>query len=138
MRNPVWPSSCVTPAGTSNELDVKHEREENTQKPHAPFICSTFGKCPILCTIHSFLSTFVPDFVQTKRLSSLSFKPPPNLPARVPDLLRNTRAYPILSISLETTGLAGASDLCERYRCLCFCSFVHLCGARTFVGAVVW
>ena len=23
MRNPVWPSSCVTPAGTSNELDVQ-------------------------------------------------------------------------------------------------------------------
>ena len=30
MRNPVWPSSCVTPAGTSNELDVQHEWEENT------------------------------------------------------------------------------------------------------------
>ena len=25
MRNPVWPSSCVTPAGTSNELDVQNE-----------------------------------------------------------------------------------------------------------------
>ena len=27
---PVWPSSCVTPAGTSNELDVQNEWEENT------------------------------------------------------------------------------------------------------------
>ena len=26
----VWPSSCVTPAGTSNELDVQNEWEENT------------------------------------------------------------------------------------------------------------
>ena len=30
MRNPVWPSSCVTPTGTSNELDVQNEWEENT------------------------------------------------------------------------------------------------------------
>ena len=30
--NPVWPSSCVTPAGTSNELDVQNEWEENTHK----------------------------------------------------------------------------------------------------------
>ena len=30
MRNPVLPSSCVTPAGTSNELDVQNEWEENT------------------------------------------------------------------------------------------------------------
>ena len=30
MRNPVCPSSCVTPAGTSNELDVKNKWEENT------------------------------------------------------------------------------------------------------------
>ena len=29
MKNPVWPS-CVTPAGTSNELDVQNEWEENT------------------------------------------------------------------------------------------------------------
>ena len=28
--NPVWPSSCVTPAGTSNELDVQNGWEENT------------------------------------------------------------------------------------------------------------
>ena len=34
MRNPVWPSSCVTPAGTSNELDVQNEWEENTQHTH--------------------------------------------------------------------------------------------------------
>ena len=26
----MWPSSCVTPAGTSNELDVQNEWEENT------------------------------------------------------------------------------------------------------------
>ena len=30
MKNPVWPSSCVTTAGTSNELDVQNEWEENT------------------------------------------------------------------------------------------------------------
>ena len=30
MRNPVRPSSCVTPAGTSNELDVQNKWEENT------------------------------------------------------------------------------------------------------------
>ena len=30
MKNPVSPSSCVTPAGTSNELDVQNEWEENT------------------------------------------------------------------------------------------------------------
>ena len=29
MRNPVRPSSCVTPAGTSNELDVQNVWEEN-------------------------------------------------------------------------------------------------------------
>ena len=27
-------SSCVTPTGTSNELDVQNEWEENTQKTH--------------------------------------------------------------------------------------------------------
>ena len=37
MRNPVWPSSCVTPAGTSNELDVQNEWEENT---HTHIGCS--------------------------------------------------------------------------------------------------
>ena len=30
MRNPVWPFSCVTPAGRSNELDVQNKWEENT------------------------------------------------------------------------------------------------------------
>ena len=34
MRNPVWPYSCVTPAGTSNGLDVQNEWEENTQHTH--------------------------------------------------------------------------------------------------------
>ena len=32
MRNPVCPSSCVTPADTSNELDVQNEWEENTHQ----------------------------------------------------------------------------------------------------------
>ena len=35
MRNPVWPSSCVTPAGTSNELNVQNKWEENTHT-HTP------------------------------------------------------------------------------------------------------
>ena len=30
IRNPVRPSSCVTPAGTSNELDIQNKWEENT------------------------------------------------------------------------------------------------------------
>ena len=30
----MWPSSCVTPAGTSNELDVQNEWEKNTQDVH--------------------------------------------------------------------------------------------------------
>ena len=30
MKNPVCPFSCVSPAGTSNELDVQNEWEENT------------------------------------------------------------------------------------------------------------
>ena len=30
IKNPVRPSSCVTPAGTSNELDVQNGWEENT------------------------------------------------------------------------------------------------------------
>ena len=34
MKNPVWLSSCVTPAGTSNELDVQNEWEENPQHTH--------------------------------------------------------------------------------------------------------
>ena len=34
MKNPVRPSSCVTPAGTSNELDVQNEWEENTHTHH--------------------------------------------------------------------------------------------------------
>ena len=28
--NPVWPSSCVTPAGTSKKPDVQNKWEENT------------------------------------------------------------------------------------------------------------
>ena len=33
--------SCVTPAGTSNELDVQNEWEENTENTHAPSdLCS--------------------------------------------------------------------------------------------------
>ena len=34
---PVWPSSCVTPAGTSNKLDVQNEWEENTHKTPTSF-----------------------------------------------------------------------------------------------------
>ena len=33
MRNPVWPSSWVTPAGTSNELDVQNEWEKTHTLP---------------------------------------------------------------------------------------------------------
>ena len=29
MKNPVWPSFCVAPAGASNKLDVQNEWEEN-------------------------------------------------------------------------------------------------------------
>ena len=32
MKNPVLPSSCVTPAGTS--IEVQNEWEENTTKTH--------------------------------------------------------------------------------------------------------
>ena len=39
MKNPVWPSSCVTPAGTSNELDAQNEWEENTT--HKVLNCTT-------------------------------------------------------------------------------------------------
>ena len=43
MRNPVWPSSCVTPTGTSNDLDVQNEWEENTHT-HT----HTYGAAPNL------------------------------------------------------------------------------------------
>ena len=46
MRNPVRPSSCVTPAGTSNELDVQNKWEENTtlcQEPQAIISQGMFG-----------------------------------------------------------------------------------------------
>ena len=42
MRNPVRPSSCVTPAGTSNELDVQNEWEENTHT-HNPLDAYLYG-----------------------------------------------------------------------------------------------
>ena len=35
MKNPVRPSSCVTPTGTSNELDAQNEWEENTHTHNA-------------------------------------------------------------------------------------------------------
>ena len=47
MRSPVRPSSCVTPAGTFNELDVQNVWEENIhthadnflkKKPIAPVV----------------------------------------------------------------------------------------------------
>ena len=34
MKNPVGPSSCVTPPDTSNEFDVQNKWEENTQHTH--------------------------------------------------------------------------------------------------------
>ena len=37
MKNPLWPFSCVTPAGTSNELDVQNGWEENTWRPNSAF-----------------------------------------------------------------------------------------------------
>ena len=36
MRNPVWPSSCVIPAGTSNELDVQNKWEKKHKKNSRP------------------------------------------------------------------------------------------------------
>ena len=59
MRNPVWPSSCVTPAGTSNELDVQNEWEENTHTHSEyyvpwyvqPFFCIFVISSQTLCMI---------------------------------------------------------------------------------------
>ena len=46
MRNPVRPSSCVTPAGTSNELDVQNEWEENTHTQTLVLCCGcTLAQC---------------------------------------------------------------------------------------------
>ena len=46
MRNPVRPFFCVTPAGTSNELDVQNEWEENTQTHNTLYVLvSLHGKC---------------------------------------------------------------------------------------------
>ena len=43
----MWPSSCVTPAGTSNELDVQNKWEENTHNTHTtvipPHLCVQKG-----------------------------------------------------------------------------------------------
>ena len=44
MRNHVWPSSRVTPAGTSNELDVQNEWEENTHT-HCMYCIQFFWPC---------------------------------------------------------------------------------------------
>ena len=46
MRNPVWPSSCVTPAGTSDELDVQNEWEENTHTHTHTYINCHAGTPP--------------------------------------------------------------------------------------------
>ena len=55
MRNPVWPSSCVTLAGTSNELDVQNEWEENTQHTNTcSYICS-----PLWSHFWPFMPVFV-------------------------------------------------------------------------------
>ena len=42
IKNPVWPSFCVTPAGTSNELDVQNGWEENT---HTHTVCYLVRYC---------------------------------------------------------------------------------------------
>ena len=47
MRNPVWPSSCVTPAGTS--IEVQNEWEENTHNTHYTILyCSSSGSSGLL------------------------------------------------------------------------------------------
>ena len=43
MKNPMWPSSCVIPAGTSNELDVHNEWEENTHRHGAMAFVECLG-----------------------------------------------------------------------------------------------
>ena len=63
MRNPVRPSSCVTPPGTSNELDVQNEwgRKHTHIYMHRPYMCdrtysSTYELCvpvTVLLQIHS-------------------------------------------------------------------------------------
>ena len=49
MRNPVRPSSCVTPAGTSNELDVQNKWEDGTQHIHTRYIKDS--KPSVVCNI---------------------------------------------------------------------------------------
>ena len=53
MRNPVRPSSCVTPAGTSNELDVQNEWEENTHTHIHAYMCDHTYSSTVLLQIHS-------------------------------------------------------------------------------------
>ena len=51
MRNSaVWLSSCVTPAGTSNELDVQNKWEENTHTHtlQKQCFCFVFVWCPCM------------------------------------------------------------------------------------------
>ena len=50
ITNPVWPSSCVTPAGTSNELDVQNGWEENTHTHRDTRNCSPI---PVFCFLYS-------------------------------------------------------------------------------------
>ena len=64
MRNPVRPSSCVTPAGTSNELDVQNEWEENphthTSRDHTGEKSHRTFRPPSFCGFsHSFPSSTV-------------------------------------------------------------------------------
>ena len=48
------PSSCVTPAGTSNELDAQNEWEENTH---------THTHCTVLyCTLIKYVQQSIPQY----------------------------------------------------------------------------
>ena len=52
MRNTVWPSSCVTPAGTPNELDVQNEWEENTHNTYQDAV-QVMGSDLVACSYAS-------------------------------------------------------------------------------------
>ena len=54
MKNPVRPSSCVTPAGMSNELDVQNRWEENTHIVYCMYILYVVQKSVLVgyCCFH--------------------------------------------------------------------------------------
>ena len=52
----LWPFSCVTPAGTSNEFDVQNEWEENTQHTHI-FVLPEWLLLPLFYLIISMETT---------------------------------------------------------------------------------